>query len=244
MIGEIASPNPCSTDAPSRPAADRTIGPVPAPALIEYSDRTPSGHLDRIVRTAVAEIDGARWVTVMVPNNGVMTTVAASDRIAQLIDQTQRDTDDGPVLTMPPLAGAVVHSCDLIADRRWPRFAPLAHQLGAGAALCHRIGTRAGPAGVLSVYADRPYAFSVDSDRVARLLAVYAGIALDAEALQRNLRVAARSRDLIGQAKGILMERLRVSPDEAFATLVARSQTHRMSVGDVADHLVSTGELP
>lgn len=243
MTDETTFPHSCSICAPpSRSVVTRTTGrPL---AVDRHPVQAPSGHLDRIVRTAVAEIDGARWATVMVPKDELMTTVAASDRLAQLIDQAQRDTHDGPVMTIPPMAGAVVHSCDLIADRRWPRFAPLAHQLGAGAALCHRIGTRAGPAGVLSVYADRRHAFSVDSDRVARLLALYAGIALDTEVLQRNLRDAARSRDLIGQAKGILMERLHVPPDEALATLVARSQTHRRRVRDVADHLVTTGELP
>lgn len=223
---------------------------VPQPGILGLGELfdlpadAPPGHLERIVRTAVTEIEGARWATVTVPEGRRMVTVAATDRIARLIDQAQRDIDDGPVVTVLRLPGAVVHSCDLFADRRWPVFGPLARQLGVGAALCHRLSTRAGPAGVLSVYADRRHAFSVDSDRTARLLALYSGIAVDAETARRNLQEAASTRDLVGQAKGILMERLHVAAEEALSTLVSRSEAQRLKLRDVADHLVATGELP
>lgn len=212
--------------------------------LVDEFDQLATGHLQRIVQTAVAEIDGARWATITVVDESGLVTRAWTDRVARLIDQAQLDIDDGPIVTIPGSPGAVVHSCDLIADRRWPRFAPLARELGAGAALCHRLGRQSRPAGVLSVYADRPCAFSVDSDRVARLLALYAGIALDTEAVRRDLRSAARARDLIGQAKGILMERLHLPPDQAFATLAARSAATGSTLRDVAERLVASGELP
>ncbi|WP_166442113.1 GAF and ANTAR domain-containing protein [Nakamurella flava] len=211
--------------------------------LVEEFDLRPTGHLERIVQTAVAEIEGARWATITVADESGLVTRAWTDRVARLIDQAQQDTDDGPVITIPATPGAVVHSCDLVADRRWPRFAPLARQLGAGAALCHRLGHQTRPMGVLSVYADRPAAFSVDSDRIARLLGLYAGIALDSEAVHRNFRSTARTRDVIGQAKGILMERLQLSPDRALALLVDRSAATRSSLRDVAEHLIAAGEL-
>lgn len=211
--------------------------------LVEEFDQLPTGHLERIVQTAVAEIEGARWATITVADDSGLVTRAWTDRVARLIDQAQQDTDDGPIITIPATPGAVVHSCDLVADRRWPRFAPLARQLGAGAALCHRLGHQARPMGVLSVYADEPAAFSVDSDRVARLLALYAGIALDSEAVHRRLRSTARTRDVIGQAKGILMERLHLPPDQALALLVDRSAATRSTLRDVSERLIAAGEL-
>ncbi|GAA1309732.1 hypothetical protein GCM10009634_75020 [Saccharothrix xinjiangensis] len=52
------------------------------------------------------------------------------------------------------------------------------------------------------------------------------------------------TRDLIGQAKGILMERHKITADEAFAMLVRSSQSANTKLRDVADHLVRIGQLP
>ncbi|WP_267936116.1 ANTAR domain-containing protein [Saccharothrix sp. S26] len=52
------------------------------------------------------------------------------------------------------------------------------------------------------------------------------------------------SRDLIGQAKGILMERHKITADEAFAKLARASQGTNTKLHDVADHLTRTGQLP
>lgn len=239
---------------PPRPVDAERAGPFTVDELAdfpglhrlvaEFDQLPPTGHLERLVAVARAEVEGASWVTITVADEEGLVTRAWTDRLARLIDRAQLDADDGPIVTIPAHPGAVVHSCDLVADRRWPRFSPRAHQLGVGAALCQRLGRRSRPAGVLSVYADRPHAFSADSDRVARLLALYAGIALDTEAVQRGFRSAARSGDLIGQAKGMLMERLHLPPDQAFATLVARSTANHSPIQDVARHLVATGELP
>ena len=57
-----------------------------------------------------------------------------------------------------------------------------------------------------------------------------------------NLRRALASRDVIGQAKGILMERLKVTADEAFALLVQASQHKNIRVAGLASALADTGE--
>ena len=48
---------------------------------------------------------------------------------------------------------------------------------------------------------------------------------------------------MIGQAKGILMERYRISGDAAFATLARASQATNVKLAEVARHLSETGEL-
>jgi len=53
-----------------------------------------------------------------------------------------------------------------------------------------------------------------------------------------NLQLALESRDVIGQAKGILMERHGISADDAFARLVAMSQHSNVKVREVAEHVV------
>ena len=58
-----------------------------------------------------------------------------------------------------------------------------------------------------------------------------------------HLRAALDSRAVIDQAKGILMERGRLTADEAFQALARISMTTNIKVRDVAEHLVRTGEI-
>ena len=66
----------------------------------------------------------------------------------------------------------------------------------------------------------------------------------NARSLAANLEVAARSRAVIDQAKGILMERHRLGADAAFQALAAASMHANRKLRDVADELVTTGALP
>ncbi|MBV9411159.1 MAG: ANTAR domain-containing protein [Acidimicrobiia bacterium] len=59
-----------------------------------------------------------------------------------------------------------------------------------------------------------------------------------------GLEEALRSRDVIGQAKGILMERLHMTADQAFEELRSMSQKQNLKVRDIASHLAETGEWP
>ena len=57
------------------------------------------------------------------------------------------------------------------------------------------------------------------------------------------MRAAVVNRDLIGQAKGILMERHRITADAAFALLAEASEHKNVKLTEVAACLVETGEL-
>jgi AmiR/NasT family two-component response regulator len=57
-----------------------------------------------------------------------------------------------------------------------------------------------------------------------------------------HLRKALASRDVIGQAKGILMERFRVKAEEAFHLLVESSQRQNVRVADLSVQVADTGE--
>lgn len=64
-----------------------------------------------------------------------------------------------------------------------------------------------------------------------------------------NERLAAMTRvmetwDVIGQAKGILMERYGISSNEAHALLITASTKSDMRIALVAADLVSSGHLP
>ena len=75
------------------------------------------------------------------------------------------------------------------------------------------------------------------------MLAAHAAVAMKAERVESNLRTALASRDVIGQAKGILMERYKIDQMRAFDMLVVASQQSHRKLRDIADELAATGEL-
>jgi AmiR/NasT family two-component response regulator len=75
-------------------------------------------------------------------------------------------------------------------------------------------------------------------------LAAHAAIALHSAQTEAHLRSGMVTRTVIGQAEGILMERLNITAGQAFAVLTRQCQQRNLNVRDVARHLVETGEIP
>ena len=87
---------------------------------------------------------------------------------------------------------------------------------------------------------------SLDGDAdldIAKICAALAAAAIADARRGEQLRDALSRRDVIGQAKGILMERGRITADQAFALLAGTSQRLNRKLTVVAEHLVDTGIL-
>jgi GAF domain-containing protein len=100
--------------------------------------------------------------------------------------------------------------------------------------------------GAIKVYSRQPAAYHQESEQLLTLFARQAGILLsnaqsydDAQQLTAQLKTALVSRDLIGQAKGILIARGAADEEAAFAMLVTASQRTNVKVRDVAQRLVT-----
>jgi hypothetical protein len=91
---------------------------------------------------------------------------------------------------------------------------------------------------VLTAYARKPHAFDESATRIGRLFTGHVGIALDSVTMREQLTEAMRTRDLIGQATGILMERLDIDASEAFGSLVRNSQRENVKLRDLARRIV------
>ena len=126
-------------------------------------------------------------------------------------------------------------------DRRWPPFATEATAAGVRSMLCLPLHVDTTTFGTLSLYADTPHAFRDATEPVARVLAVLAAITLSESRGRLNLQQALETRDLIGQAKGIIMHARRITAEDAFALLVRRSQETNTKLVDVAEAVVTTG---
>lgn len=199
--------------------------------------------VDEIVRGAVATIPGA-WHAgiIMVTGKREVSTVTMTGDVVGEVDQVQYDTGQGPCLEAL-YAHKLVSVPDLAHETRWPGFAERAHRLGVSSMLSFQLFVRDDDLGALNLYSPDAHTFDEESEHVGSLFAGHAAVAL-ANAQQRdNLLQAVHTRDLIGQAKGILMERHKITGDQAFTVLMRTSQRTNVKLRDLAEVLVNTGEL-
>jgi GAF domain-containing protein len=133
---------------------------------------------------------------------------------------------------------------DFAADQRWPAFAVRALERGAGSMLSLQLYIQGDNLGALNMYARRANAFDDESEQVGLVFATHAAIALSAAQHEEQFELAISSRDTIGQAKGILMERYKITSDQAFTVLTRASSVTHLKLRDVAEALTRTGEVP
>jgi GAF domain-containing protein len=210
---------------------------------------TVQGAMQRIVDLAVDTIDGCDHASISVVEGTQMATQASSDPQVADVDVVQYDTGEGPCLDVIALETTTVYAEDLTDDPRWPRFGPRAAAAGMRSLLAIRLLADR-TLGALNLYARLPRAYGATDRATGVIFATHAGIALAAAEARteshraEHLEQALSSRELIGQAQGILMERERITPDQAFDVLRRASQHLNVKLRVVAQRLVDTGERP
>ncbi|WP_231851663.1 GAF and ANTAR domain-containing protein [Modestobacter italicus] len=168
---------------------------------------------------------------------------AWTSELPQMADALQDRLREGPCLDAV-WENAVVRVDDLETETRWPRFTREAGALGVGSMLCFQLFVQADVLGALNLYSRGPSAFDDESMDVGLMFAGHAAVALAGAEHEADLRGGMTHRDLIGQAKGILMERHRLTADQAFGVLVHTSSVTNRKVRDIAEELTTTGLLP
>lgn len=198
--------------------------------------------LQRIVEAALAEIGPAEHVGISEILRKDVRTRAASGRLVHQLDELQYRLEDGPCLSSLR-EERTVRTDDLEVEQRWPRFAPAAAEHGMRSMLSVQLFVEGDNLGALNLYATVPGAFDERDESTAMLLAAHAAVAMKDTKVEAELRTALETRDLIGQAKGILMERFKIDERQAFDLLVTASQHAHRKLHDVADELARTGDL-
>ena len=179
-------------------------------------------------------------------------TVVDTGPLALDLDEAQYDRGDGPCLHTAR-NGVSVEIGDTRVDDRWPDYAGYVAEHGVLSVLAVPL-ILAGEeqvAGSLNIYARAAEAFDEASREVATGFAPYAAVAAGTVQAYRgaretadNLHRALESQAVIEQAKGILIERHRLTADQAFQALATVSMNRNVKVRAIAEHLVLTGELP
>jgi GAF domain-containing protein len=245
------------SDQPQRPATASggeagTPGPVPNLGEImgqvarslqeEHGD--VEGTLQAITQAAVHSVPGTDQggISLVLDRRRVQSRAPTGDLPLKL-DRAQERLGEGPCLDAV-FEQQTVRIDDIREEDRWPRFAAEAGELGMRSMLSFQLFVTGGNLGALNLYALRPHAFGEESESIGLVFASHAAIALAGAQHEEHLRSALASRDLIGQAKGILMNQFKLTADQAFHVLVRASSHTNRKLTDVAEELCATGVLP
>jgi GAF domain-containing protein len=205
--------------------------------------------LEEITEIGRRAIPGSEAASVTLISGEKPGTVAYRGQMARDAEELQYERGYGPCLDAGR-AGLVLVISDMHSETRWPDYAAKAIEKGVGSSLSVPLPFQGTAIGAINHYAGRPAAFGEDDVARGEALADFIAVAVaNAEHSTRsaqeaaNMRRAMESRAIIEQAKGILMERYKVTADMAFSTLTHASQRTNVKLREVADHLVQTGEV-
>ena len=177
-------------------------------------------------------------------------TAAFDGQMAMDADELQYQRGYGPCLDAGR-AGQIFLVNDMRSEQRWPDYAQHVSAHGVGSSLSVPLPFQGVTIGALNNYAATPGVFGQADIAVGQEVAAWVALAVgNADMIARTaddlagMRAAMASRAVIEQAKGILMERRKVTEDQAFTALSHASQNTNIRLRDVADELVRTGALP
>jgi GAF domain-containing protein len=209
---------------------------------MRVSDAELDPTLTAVVGMAVDTIGPADYAgLVLVISKAVEPMVVAGEPV-RILDEWQQLEKIGPCIDAAEQQQLVTIP-DTRSEQRWEGFGARAASVGVLSMICLPLYVGRERLGSLSLYSGRPGAFTQQHERVAALFATHAALALAEARRLEHVRTALSSRQLIGQATGILMERHRLTADAAFSQLVTASQNLNHKLVVVAEHLIETGEL-
>lgn len=210
-----------------------------ARALVTPDPEDVDATLAHIVEGAVATVPAVRWAGISLVRRGEpLESKAPSSDLVRDLDRLQSELDQGPCVDAIWTQDRVLVEDMSQATDRWPEFAAAATRHGVLCSVSYQLFAARGSAGALNLYADTPRAFDDEALDLSALFASQAAIALHGAQRAAQLTTALRSRDVIGQAKGILIERFHLDEDRAFALLVQSSQDTNMKLVEVARWLL------
>jgi GAF domain-containing protein len=216
------------------------------PANVDVLDAA----LRLVVALARVTVGGADGVSVCLRRQGALITVAASDETVNGMDRDQYATGEGPCVAAAT-QGHWFHVESLDAETRWPAFIPRARERGINSIISTPLLTQTRPVGALNIYSRRTGVFAAPELELSSLFAaqasdllVSAAVDTSVEELSRQLQDALRGRDIIAQARGVLMERNGITADAAYTQLRRSSRQTDTPVRRLAEDVTASTRPP
>jgi GAF domain-containing protein len=208
--------------------------------LYSRPDTDSDTVIAELAEHAAAEIPGAQYAGVTVTRNAKhIDTPAATHKWPILLDEIQQRHREGPCLTAA-WEEMTIHVADLETDDRFPNYRRDAlEQTPIRSIMAFQMFIAGETMGALNVYAEQPNAFDQVSRDMGLIFAAHSSVAWNAARRDEQFKRALASRDTIGQAKGMIMERYGVDAVQAFEVLRKLSQDSNVPLVQVATELVA-----
>lgn len=196
--------------------------------------------LSELTHSAATAMPGAQHAGITIASrNGKVRTAAATDRYPVLLDEIQQRHEQGPCLSAA-WEHHVIRIDDMQLENRWPAYCREARETPIRSIISFQLFADHHQMGALNFYADQPYAFDDDAAEMGLILATHAAVGWNMVRRDEQFRSALASRDIIGQAKGMIMERFKIDAVQAFELLKRLSQSSNTPLAVVARQLVES----
>jgi GAF domain-containing protein len=227
--------------------SDRTTDALERLGSLTLREHSMESVLQTVVELTKSVLPGNPESSISLVVNGRPSTPSSTGRLAVDLDEAQYGHGYGPCLESAR-TGQLIEIEDTASETRWVEYCRVAAAHGNRSSLSIPLQMYDGISGALNTYAREPHAFDAEARATALRFAPYASVAVanmhayqNARDMAGNLQVALESRAVIDQAKGILIERYKLTPDQAFQALAQVSMRTNTKARDVAEKLVRTG---
>ena len=224
------------TEVPNQELAQRMAELARAAA----SPRSVTDVLADVTVTAKELIPGVDTAGVLlIGKNGKYESLAGTSELPHTLDDLQMKYEEGPCV-QAALDDLIVRTDDFRTEERWPQYGPAVVELGVLSGLSVKLYTTDRTAGALNLFSFSANSFDAEDETVATVLAAHAAAAILASRQGEQLQSALTTRDRIGQAKGIIMERYGIDDVAAFNMLKQLSQDSNTRLIDIAQRVIET----
>jgi transcriptional regulator with GAF, ATPase, and Fis domain len=208
-------------------------------ALYGRPDTESDTVIAELAENAAVEVPGAQYAGVTVTRNArTIDTPATTHKWPLLLDEIQQRHREGPCLTAA-WEEKIIHVADLETDKRFPLYRRDAlAETPIRSIMAFQLFIAGVTMGALNVYAEEPHAFGPATKTIGMIFAAHSSIAWNAARRDEQFKRALASRDVIGQAKGMIMERYSVDAVQAFEVLRKLSQDSNVPLIEIATELV------
>jgi GAF domain-containing protein len=211
------------------------------------TETTAAAALDTATSLAADTIRGSTGagLTLLDPA-GRRITSAATDPLVERLDDLQYRLDEGPCLTAWR-ESTVVRSESGSDEQRWPSWTRAARTLGMRSFASAALSAGGQTFGAIKVYSTTLDTYTEQDVDLLRRFAAQAAIFVSNIATVRASRQMSdlleqtlRGRDVVAMARGIIMARHAIGPDDAFRRLIVESHGSRRVLIDVAERIVAS----
>lgn len=230
--------------APTNSEGDLLAADLAAAAHLPLTRNVLDAALQLVVVMSQAVMTGADGVSITLPREGQLRTVAASNDVVLQMDHDQYDTGEGPCLDAAT-QGELFSSPALGQERRWPAFVPRARARGIESIMSTPLMAGSHPLGAINVYSRATEGFASHeqewalefASETSKVLMASNGLAT-AGSVDAEISAALESRHTIAMAQGVIMTHQRLTVEDSYRFLTDISRRTSRPLLEVCRELI------